>query len=32
VTKGGSGAGTVTSAPGGIGCGTDCTQDYSVGT
>ena len=32
VTKTGNGAGTVTSFPAGINCGTDCTQAYDHGT
>ena len=32
VVKAGSGVGTVTSTPGGIACGTDCTEPYSKGT
>ncbi|WP_295443585.1 C1 family peptidase [uncultured Thiodictyon sp.] len=32
VSKAGSGSGTVASAPAGIDCGNDCTQDYSAGT
>ena len=32
VTKGGTGAGTVTSTPAGISCGTDCTEPYAQGT
>jgi hypothetical protein len=32
VTKSGSGTGSVTSAPSGINCGTDCTETYSRGT
>ena len=32
VTKAGTGSGTVTSAPGGISCGGDCTQAYANGT
>ena len=32
VEKQGDGAGTVTSQPGGIGCGDDCDQSYPVGT
>jgi centrosomal CEP192-like protein/fibronectin type III domain protein/List-Bact-rpt repeat protein len=32
VTKSGTGAGTVTSAPAGISCGTTCTAAWSVGT
>jgi len=28
----GTGAGTVTSSPTGISCGTDCTQSYASGT
>jgi chitodextrinase len=31
ITKSGSGAGTVTSAPAGISCGTDCTEAYTSG-
>jgi hypothetical protein len=30
VTKGGNGAGTVTSAPAGINCGADCDQTYTA--
>ena len=29
VSKGGSGAGTVTSVPAGISCGTDCSESYA---
>jgi len=32
VSKAGSGTGTVTSAPAGIDCGIDCSQDYTFGT
>ena len=32
VTKGGSGTGTVTSSPGGINCGADCSQAFDQGT
>jgi hypothetical protein len=32
VNKDGSGTGTVTSAPAGINCGTDCTESYVLGT
>ena len=32
VTKAGSGAGSVTSSPAGISCGTDCTESYAQGT
>lgn len=32
VTKMGGGTGTVTSDPGGITCGTDCTEPYQSGT
>ena len=32
VTKQGDGAGTVTSSPGGISCGSDCSQSYPLGT
>lgn len=32
VTRAGSGTGTVTSAPGGIACGGDCSQSYDDGT
>jgi uncharacterized repeat protein (TIGR03803 family) len=32
VTKGGSGAGTVTSSPPGINCGTACSANFSSGT
>tara|TARA_R110002072_G_scaffold1266_3_gene10310 strand:+ start:678 stop:9347 length:8670 start_codon:yes stop_codon:yes gene_type:complete len=32
VSLPGVGSGTVTSAPAGIACGTDCTEDYFVGT
>lgn len=32
VNKSGSGAGTVTSAPAGIDCGTDCAEDFPKGT
>ncbi len=31
VSKSGTGSGTVTSDPGGIECGTDCTQSYPLG-
>jgi hypothetical protein len=31
VNKAGAGNGTVTSSPGGIDCGTDCSQDYISG-
>lgn len=31
VTKAGSGQGTVTSSPGGINCGNDCSQGYDAG-
>ena len=30
--KAGTGNGTITSAPAGINCGTDCTEDYNAGT
>ena len=30
--KAGTGAGTVTSAPAGINCGADCTEEYATGT
>jgi len=30
VAKAGSGSGTVTSSPGGINCGPDCTETYSI--
>jgi hypothetical protein len=32
VTKGSTGSGTVTSAPAGIDCGADCSEDYTYGT
>jgi hypothetical protein len=32
VTKSGAGAGTVTSSPGGVSCGTDCSEEYVAGT
>jgi CARDB protein/List-Bact-rpt repeat protein/centrosomal CEP192-like protein/fibronectin type III domain protein len=32
VSRSGSGSGTVTSAPSGISCGSDCTQGYTAGT
>jgi hypothetical protein len=32
VTKAGTGSGTVTSTPGGISCGSDCTENYANGT
>ncbi len=32
VTKTGTGSGTVTSNPAGINCGTDCSEQYPVGT
>lgn len=32
VTKAGLGAGTVTSVPAGINCGTDCTETYTLAT
>jgi hypothetical protein len=32
VTKGGTGAGTVTSAPAGIDCGSDCGEAFDLGT
>jgi Divergent InlB B-repeat domain len=32
VAKAGTGTGTVTSAPGGIQCGADCSEDYPAGT
>jgi hypothetical protein len=32
VTLAGTGTGVVTSSPGGINCGTDCTEAYPVGT
>jgi hypothetical protein len=32
VTRAGAGSGTVTSAPAGIACGTDCTHTYPAGT
>jgi hypothetical protein len=32
VTKAGTGSGTVTSAPAGITCGGDCSEDYATGT
>lgn len=30
VTKTGTGTGTVTSVPGGINCGSDCTENYNI--
>ena len=32
ISKAGSGTGTVTSSPGGINCGTDCSEPYASGT
>ena len=32
VAKAGNGAGTVTSTPTGIDCGTDCAESYNIGT
>jgi uncharacterized repeat protein (TIGR02543 family) len=32
VTKAGTGSGTVTSSPGGIDCGPECTEEYGSGT
>ncbi|MEN9405364.1 MAG: hypothetical protein RLY47_323 [Candidatus Parcubacteria bacterium] len=32
VSKDGTGSGTVTSAPSGINCGVDCTEDYAADT
>ncbi len=32
VSRGGTGAGTVTSSPAGIDCGVDCTEGYPYGT
>ena len=32
VTRAGTGSGTVTSSPGGISCGGDCSEDYREGT
>ncbi|MCL4225096.1 MAG: hypothetical protein KJZ91_11580 [Myxococcales bacterium] len=32
VVKAGNGAGTVTSSPAGISCGTDCSEPYNAGT
>ena len=32
LTNSGSGNGTITSAPGGINCGTDCVESYGSGT
>ncbi|MBP6849376.1 MAG: hypothetical protein KA201_36790, partial [Kofleriaceae bacterium] len=32
VVENGTGAGTVTSAPLGVNCGTDCLEDYNAGT
>jgi hypothetical protein len=32
VTKTGSGSGTVTSSPGGINCGSDCSENYLIST
>jgi len=32
VTRAGSGSGTVTSSPGGINCGADCSESYTSGT
>jgi hypothetical protein len=32
ISKSGTGNGTVTSSPAGINCGSDCTEDFKVGT
>ncbi len=32
VSRAGTGSGTVTSAPAGVSCGTDCSQTYAAGT
>jgi hypothetical protein len=32
INKSGAGTGTVTSSPAGINCGSDCTEDFKVGT
>ena len=32
VSKTGAGAGTITSSPGGINCGSDCSEAYDLGT
>jgi hypothetical protein len=32
VTKAGSGSGSVSSSPGGIDCGSDCSEPYNAGT
>jgi hypothetical protein len=32
ITRAGAGTGTVTSSPAGINCGSDCTENYNVGT
>ncbi len=32
ITKAGTGSGTVTSAPAGINCGSDCSENYTSGT
>ncbi len=32
IDKGGTGSGTVTTDPPGVDCGTDCTEDYELGT
>jgi len=32
ISKSGAGNGTVTSSPAGINCGSDCTEDFKVGT
>jgi len=32
ISKSGTGNGTVTSGPAGINCGSDCTEDFKVGT
>lgn len=32
VAKAGNGTGTITSSPGGINCGSDCTENYSANT
>ena len=32
ATNGGNGSGSVASAPAGISCGADCTEDYATGT
>lgn len=32
VSKSGAGGGTIASSPGGINCGSDCAQEYAIGT